>query len=67
MLAYYKVASLDEMTETAYRRAVEVLKRKRAKQATRETRSCPGLSGCIRTLPNGTAGACKGLGPATLR
>ena len=30
-------------------------------------RSCPGLSGCIRTLPNGTAGACKGLGPATLR
>jgi hypothetical protein len=31
VLAYYKVASLGEMTETAYRRAVEVLNRKLAK------------------------------------
>jgi hypothetical protein len=37
VLAYYKVASLDEMTETAYRRAVEVLNRKLAKRGDRET------------------------------
>ena len=37
VLAYYKVASLDEMTETAYRRAIEVLNRKLAKRGNRET------------------------------
>ncbi len=37
MLAYYKVASLGEMTETAYRRAVEVLNRKLAKRGNQET------------------------------
>ena len=37
VLAYYKVASLGEMNETAYQRAIEVLKRKLAKTATRET------------------------------
>ena len=33
VLSYYKVASLGEMTESAYRRAVEVLNRKLAKQS----------------------------------
>jgi len=37
LLAYYKVASLGEMTETAYRRAVEVLNRKLAKRGNQET------------------------------
>jgi hypothetical protein len=37
VLAYYKVASLGEMTESAYRRAVEVLNRKLAKQGNQET------------------------------
>ncbi len=37
VLAYYKVASLGEMTETAYRRAVEVLNRKLAKHSNQET------------------------------
>ncbi len=37
VLAYYKVASLGEMTETNYRRAVEVLNRKLAKRGSQET------------------------------
>ena len=37
VLAYYKVASLEEMTGTAYRRAVEVLNRKLAKRGSQET------------------------------
>ena len=37
VLAYYKVASLGELTETAYRRAVEVLNRKLAKRSNQET------------------------------
>jgi hypothetical protein len=37
VLAYYKVASLAEMTETAYRRALEVLNRKLATRHQRET------------------------------
>ncbi len=37
VLAYYKVASLGELTETAYRRAVEVLNRKLAKRSNPET------------------------------
>ncbi len=37
VLAYYKVASLGELTETAYRRAVEVLNRKLAKRGDQET------------------------------
>ncbi len=37
VLAYYKVASLGEMSETAYRRAVEVLNRKLAKLSNQET------------------------------
>jgi ERF superfamily len=37
VLAYYKVASLGELTETAYRRAVEVLNRKLAKCGNQET------------------------------
>jgi len=37
MLAYYKVASLEELTETAYRRALEVLNRKLAKRSGQET------------------------------
>jgi len=37
VLAYYKVASLTELTETAYRRAVEVLNRKLAKRGNQET------------------------------
>jgi ERF superfamily len=37
VLAYYKVASLEEMTGTAYRRAVEILNRKLAKRGTQET------------------------------
>jgi len=32
VLAYYKINSLDEMRESSYRRAVELLNRKRAKQ-----------------------------------
>jgi hypothetical protein len=37
VLMYYKVASLSEMNETAFQRAIEVLKRKLAKTASRET------------------------------
>ncbi len=37
VLAYYKVASLSELTETAYRRAIEVLNRKLAKRDNQET------------------------------
>ena len=37
VLAYYKVASLSELTETAYRRALEVLNRKLAKRDSQET------------------------------
>ncbi|MGO9604386.1 MAG: ERF family protein [Candidatus Binataceae bacterium] len=33
VLSYYKVASLEEMTETVYRRALELLNRKLAKQS----------------------------------
>jgi hypothetical protein len=36
VLAYYKLASLEEMTERAYRRAVELLNRKRSKQGRAE-------------------------------
>jgi ERF superfamily len=32
VLAYYKVASVEEMRETSYRRAIDLLNRKRAKQ-----------------------------------
>jgi hypothetical protein len=32
VLAYYKLASLEEMTQATYRRAIEVLSRKKAKQ-----------------------------------
>ncbi len=37
VLAYYKIASLGEMTETNYRRALEVLNRKLAKRSNQET------------------------------
>ena len=37
VLAYYKISALSEMTETAYRRALEVLNRKLAKRDNRET------------------------------
>ena len=37
VLVYYKVASLGELTETLYRRALEVLNRKLAKRSNRET------------------------------
>ena len=37
VLAYYKVAALGEMTDTAYQRALEVLKRKLANRRPRET------------------------------
>jgi hypothetical protein len=37
VLAYYKVASLGEMTEPLYQRALEVLNRKLAKRGQRET------------------------------
>ena len=37
VLAYYKVASLNDMTETAYLRAVEVLNLKLAKRSNQET------------------------------
>jgi hypothetical protein len=37
VLAYYKVASLEEMSETTYQRAVEVLNRKLAKRGNQET------------------------------
>jgi hypothetical protein len=37
VLAYYKVASLGELTETAYRRAIEVLNRKLVKRGSQET------------------------------
>jgi hypothetical protein len=37
VLAYYKIAALEEMTETTYRRALEVLNRKLAQRTNRET------------------------------
>jgi hypothetical protein len=36
VLAYYRVAALSEMTEDLYRRALEVLNRKVAKQSSQE-------------------------------
>jgi hypothetical protein len=42
VLAYYKVSSLDEMTEPVYRRAVELLGRKRAVQTRREASHAQG-------------------------
>jgi hypothetical protein len=36
VLAYYKIAALEEMTETTYRRALEVLNRKLAQRTNRE-------------------------------
>jgi hypothetical protein len=36
VLAYYKLSSLEEMTEGTYRRAVELLQRKRSKQVREE-------------------------------
>src|ERR1039457_1884612 len=36
VLAYYKLSSLEEMTESAYRRALEVLNRKLAKRSNQE-------------------------------
>ena len=36
VLAYYRVAALSEMTEGSYRRALEVLSRKLAKQSSQE-------------------------------
>jgi len=36
VLAYYKVSALSEMTESAYRRALELLNRKLAKQSSQE-------------------------------
>jgi hypothetical protein len=36
VLAYYKVASLGEMTETSYQRAIEVLNRKLGNRRQRE-------------------------------
>jgi len=37
VLAYYKIAALEEMSETTYRRALEVLNRKLAQRTNRET------------------------------
>jgi hypothetical protein len=36
VLAYYRVSALSEMTEGSYRRALEVLNRKLAKQSSQE-------------------------------
>jgi hypothetical protein len=36
VLAYYRLPSLEDMTEGTYRRAVEVLNRKKAKQTQTE-------------------------------
>jgi ERF superfamily len=41
VLAYYKVAALGEMTETAYQRAVEVLRRKPGSRRQQETVHAP--------------------------
>jgi ERF superfamily len=62
VLAYYKVDSRNLLPARG----------RSAESQTREAKrpgdsSCPGLNGCIRTLPNGTAGDCRGLVPATLR
>jgi len=37
VLAYYRISALSEMTEASYRRALELLNRKLAKQSQRET------------------------------
>jgi hypothetical protein len=36
VLAYYRVAALSEITDGSYRRALEVLNRKLAKQSSQE-------------------------------
>ncbi len=36
MLAYYRVSALGEMTEGSYRRALDLLNRKLAKQSSQE-------------------------------
>jgi hypothetical protein len=41
VLSYYKLASLEEMTEAIYRRAVELLKRKLVKQNSGESAHAP--------------------------
>ncbi len=42
MLAYYKLAALEEMTESTYRRALEVLNRKLAQRSNQETAHAQG-------------------------
>jgi hypothetical protein len=42
VLAYYKIASLEEMTEPVYRRALELLNRKRAAQSQQEANHAQG-------------------------
>jgi hypothetical protein len=42
VLAYYKIASLEEMTEPVYRRALELLNRKRAAQSLHEANHAQG-------------------------
>jgi hypothetical protein len=42
VLAYYKLAALEEMTESTYRRALDVLNRKMAKRGNPETAHAQG-------------------------
>jgi len=37
LLGYYRIRSLDEMSETVYQRAIEILKRKPTCRDTEET------------------------------
>jgi hypothetical protein len=59
VLAYYKLSSLEQMTEGSYRRAVELLKQKKSEAEWWRKCPCPELSGSIRTLRNGTTGGGK--------
>ena len=67
VLAYYKVASLGEMNETAYRRAIEVLKRKLAKPRQPGRRSMPRIERLQQNTPEWHRWRLQGIGRATLR
>ena len=67
VLAYYRVSALSEMTEGSYRRALELLNRKLAKQSSQENGTHAQLSGCNRTRRTGIVGGSRGSAPATLR
>jgi hypothetical protein len=66
VLAYYRLPSLEQMTEGTYRRDRSA-QSKEGEADTRRGCPCPELSRCNRTRRSGTVGGSRGSAPATLR